>query len=188
MLDKISNIGKIGRRYFVVNSFDGVLTVLGVVMAAFISNISDPIIILSSGVGAAIALAISGFSSAYMTEKAERTKDVKELENKMLDEMNKDWKKYKVKKLPFKLSIVNSISPLITGLICISPFAFSQLELIEVSIAYLISISLSLLCLMFLGYFLGKISDKNKFLTSFKMLIVGFVTMLILLLLNLGGL
>lgn len=188
MLEKLLGIGSIGRRYFVVNSFDGVLTVLGIVMAAYISNVSNPLLVLSSGVGASIALAISGFSSAYLTEKAERTKDMKELESKMLKKMDTRWRNYRLKRLPFKLSAINSISPLITGLICITPFLFVSLEMVTIKTGYYISISTSLVCLMFLGYFLGEISDKSRFLTSIKMIAIGLITILILSLLNIGGL
>jgi len=57
---KISGVSSITRRYFVMNAFDGALTMLGVVIGAYIAG--------------SIAMGASGMSGAYMAEKAEREK------------------------------------------------------------------------------------------------------------------
>lgn len=187
MIQRLLKLGDIGRRYFVVNSFDGVLTVLGIVMGSLISGVQNPLILLNAGIGASLALGISGFSSAYFSEKAERKKDLEELEGKMLKEMKGSLRERKLKKIPLKISIVNGLSPFLTGLICILPFAFSSFGTVSVDLAYLSSIGIALGALLFLGYFLGRVSRKNKILSALKMLGVGIITVVILYFLGLGG-
>ncbi len=184
MLEKFIELGAIGRRYFVLNSFDGVLTTLGIVMGLFISRVENPLVPLSTGIGALIALGISGFSSAYLAERAEREKGLKDLEGKMLKKMDGTYHEKKIKKLSFKISVVNGLSPFLTGLICILPFAAALLELIPMSLAYPLSIAISLGVLSFLGYFLGTVSKERKIISALKMLIVGIATAVILYLLG----
>ncbi len=184
MLEKFLKLGKIGRRYFVLNSFDGVLTTLGIVMGLFISGVQNPLVPISTGIGALIALGISGFSSAYMAERAEREKDLKDLEGKMLKGMDGTYHEKKLKKLSLKASIVNGLSPFVTGLMCILPFALSFVGIIPMNLAYSFSIAMSLVILSFLGYFLGSVSKERKIISALKMLIVGIITAAILYLLG----
>jgi len=173
-------LGNIGRRYFVVNSFDGVLTTLGIVMGLFISRVENPLIPISTGIGALIALGISGFSSAYLVETAERKKDLKDLEKKMLKKMKGTYQDKKFRKLSLKVSVINGLSPFLTGLICIAPFALASIEVITMKIAYPLSIGISLGVLSFLGYFLGSISKERKIVSALKMLLVGLITAAVL--------
>jgi len=54
---KNDNIAKIARRYLVMNSFDGVLTILGVVVGTYMADeITHPSIVLSAGFGASLIM------------------------------------------------------------------------------------------------------------------------------------
>jgi len=72
---------EIARRYFVMNSFDGALTILGIIIAVYLSGQNNPGVIITSSLGASIAMAVSGIWGAYSIEKAERQRVLKELEN-----------------------------------------------------------------------------------------------------------
>jgi predicted membrane protein (TIGR00267 family) len=69
---RITRTHDIARRYFVVNGFDGALTMLGLVIGFLISGTTDLSVIINVCLGAAIALGMSGASSAYVSEAAER--------------------------------------------------------------------------------------------------------------------
>ena len=43
---QVSEVGPITRRYFVMNAFDGALTMLGVVIGAYVAGILQPILII----------------------------------------------------------------------------------------------------------------------------------------------
>jgi len=64
----------IARRYFITNGFDGALTLLGLMVGFASSDNVDISIAITACLGAAIALFMSGISSAYLSETAERKK------------------------------------------------------------------------------------------------------------------
>src|SRR3989339_1562125 len=87
--NKIANIAEIGRRYFAMNSFDGILTILGVLIGSYMAKVQDPHIIISTGFGVSIAMGISGMWGTYLTEEAERSKKMKDLARQTLRDMGK---------------------------------------------------------------------------------------------------
>lgn len=68
-----------------MNAFDGALTMLGVIIGAYIARISDPIPIISVGVAGSIVMGVTGISRAYMAEKAERTKKFERIRKSNVD-------------------------------------------------------------------------------------------------------
>jgi hypothetical protein len=65
---EISGVNEILRRYFVMNAFDGALTMLGIIMGAFLAGVIDPIVIIKAGMGAGLAMGISGAWGLYGRE------------------------------------------------------------------------------------------------------------------------
>ena len=70
--ERITGFWEISRRSLVNNSFDGILTMIGIVMGQYLAGVKAPGTIVITGVAAAISLSISGWSSAYLAESAER--------------------------------------------------------------------------------------------------------------------
>ena len=66
----------IARRYFVMNGFDGALTVLGIIVALYIGDVQSYTLIIIAALGSGISMAVSGFVGAYMSETAERKKEL----------------------------------------------------------------------------------------------------------------
>jgi len=174
---QISEVGDISRRYFVMNAFDGALTMLGVVIGAFISGVIDqPSVIISAGVAGSIAMGASGMSGAYMTEKAERTKKIKKLERAMLSKMKDGIHKKSHRFASVFAAIVDGVSPALAAMIVLSPFFFSNFNIISVDIAFYSSISLTLIVLTLLGIYLARISDESMIKYGVQMLLVGLLT------------
>lgn len=77
---KIANVGPISRRYFVNNFYDGMLTILGILLGFFVVILKggQPSIesnfIIYTGMGTSISMFISGFSGSYLSERAEQKK------------------------------------------------------------------------------------------------------------------
>ena len=87
---KITNLWAIARRYFVNNFYDGMLTVLGILLGFFIlifeseaHTVSSRIVMLT-GLGTSISMFISGSTSSYLSEKAEQRKLKLELYKAMI--------------------------------------------------------------------------------------------------------
>ncbi len=173
---QISEVGDITRRYFVMNAFDGALTMLGVIIGAYMAGIFDPMPIISAGVAGSIAMGTSGISGAYMTEKAERTKKLKALEKAMLTDLSNGLHYKSHRFATIFAAIVDGVSPAIAAMLVVSPFFFVRFGLINVIIAFYSSIILTLASLLFLGLYLAKISDESMIKYGLQMLFVGFIT------------
>lgn len=174
---RISNVGPITRRYFVMNAFDGALTMLGVVIGAYVSGIiNQPAVIISAGIAGSIAMGASGVSGAYMTEKAERTKKMKDLEKAMLTDMKNGLHEKSHRFATIFAAIVDGASPTIAAMIVISPFFMVNFGIITAQIAFFASIAITLIVLSLLGVFLARISDESMIKYGILMLFVGLIT------------
>jgi len=94
---KITNLWAIARRYFVNNFYDGMLTVLGILLGFFIiifqseAHGVDSKLVIFTGLGTSISMFISGLTGSYLSEKAEQRKLKDELNKAMIiDELKED--------------------------------------------------------------------------------------------------
>jgi predicted membrane protein (TIGR00267 family) len=173
---RISDVGPISRRYFVMNAFDGALTMLGVVIGAYVAGILEPMPIISAAVAGSIAMGTSGMSGAYMTEKAERTKELKELEKAMLTDLKNGLHHRSHKFATIFAALVDGISPALAAMLVVSPFFMVNPGIITVETAFFTCIVLTLVVLSLLGVYLAKISDESMIRYGVQMLLVGCVT------------
>ena len=174
---EISDVASITRRYFVMNAFDGALTMLGVVIGAYVSGlIENPTVIISAGIAGSIAMGASGMSGAYMTEKAERTKKMKDLEKAMLTDMKNGLHDRSHRFAAYFAAIVDGVSPALAAMIVISPFFLVNRGVITAEIAFFSTIAITLVVLLLLGVYLSRISDESMIKYGIMMLGVGLLT------------
>jgi len=174
---EISGVGDISRRYFVMNAFDGALTMLGVVIGAAVSGyLENSTIIISAGIAGSIAMGASGMSGAYMTEKAERTKKLKDLERAMLTNMKDGLHGKSHRFAAIFAAIVDGVSPAAAAMIVISPFFLANYGIITAVTAFYTTIAITLIVLSLLGVYLAKISDESMIKYGLQMLLVGILT------------
>ena len=185
MIDKIRSIlrrNKIVRRYMVVNSFDGTLAVLAIIIANFLVGTNDPRIILLPSIGASFAMFVSGTWSAYLSERSEFRKSVFKMEKHLLKGLKGTRVHEKMKKSVFLVSLSNGLAPLVSGLIIVSPF------FVFTRYSYYISFFLGGAILFCLGIFMAKISKQNKLIYGMETLLTGLVVALFYYLISVLGL
>jgi predicted membrane protein (TIGR00267 family) len=178
---EISHVLPISRRYFIMNSFDGAMTTLGIVLGSYITGIISPSKIISIGLATAFAMVLSGFFGTYLTEEAEREAMLKEIEVAMLQKLRKTIVKRAHTFATLLVAIVDSLAPITSTLISLSPFFLSLYGILGIDYAVILSIFLTLVNLFYLGYFLGKISRKSLIKSGFKMLAAGIIATIVLL-------
>ena len=87
---KITDFVSIARRYFVNNFYDGMLTIIGILLGFFIlifkdgQQSVDSHIVLLTGLATSISMFMSGLSGSYISEKAEQKRLKSELEKAMV--------------------------------------------------------------------------------------------------------
>jgi len=233
--NEITNYSQIARRYFVNNFYDGMLTIMGILLGFLVfllQNPNQPILssyVILTGMGTSISMLISGISGSYLSEKAEQKKGRKELERAMgiiveeeeeqkskdiieneVEEIQKAMvipvnninnvgkRKFSLKRKRMEkkaktlhekaetftgiiVSIVNGISPFLGGVVAILPFFFVE----EAGLAcFITSFVIIFICIIFLGIFLGYISEESipknilQMVAAFSLTII--ITVLIL--------
>lgn len=173
---KISKSGPIARRYFVMNGFDGALTMLGILLGTYLSDFENVNVLITAGVGAAVALGVSGITSAYMAEVAERRRDLKNLESAMLINLENTIQSKANRFAIVFLSSIDGISPVITSMIILSPFFFLGGDQASIKQAYNLSFGIAAVMFFSLGAYLGKISGESMWKKGSLMLVIGVFT------------
>ena len=184
--DKLANISEIARRYFAMNSFDGVLTIIGVLMGNLVAGVNDARIVLSTGLATSVAMGVSGLWGAYLTESAERKRDLDELSKVTLTDMTNTRIGRASRAAIFIVAIVDGLSPFMAALIVLLPF-FVAGNFDDLTWAYYTSLGLALLSLFSLGLFLGRISHGKLIQYGFKTVLAGIVSIVISFFLGVSG-
>ena len=164
------------RRYFVVNGFDGALTMMGLILGFLVSTPADLAVIINACLGAAIALGMSGFSSAYISESAERRHALGQLEKAMISDLKESTHGEAARLTPLLVALVNGLAPLIISLLILMPLWLGSLGIsLPVSPLYA-AILVALMLIFLLGVFLGRVADISWLRSGLQTLLVAVTT------------
>ena len=178
--EKITGMSKLARRYFVMNSFDGTLTIFGVLLGSFLAQISEPATIIMLGMAGGAAIFVTGVWGTYLSESAERKKSKNELEKVMLKDLDRTKISEAETFATYYVSFINGVSPLLAILLIISPFFAASAGMFGMGTAYYVSFALFFVVFASIGVFLGRLSKENLVLSALKSLAVGFVCAIII--------
>ncbi|MGD2103775.1 MAG: hypothetical protein PVJ55_01490 [Anaerolineae bacterium] len=171
---RIAGVAEIARRYFAMNAFDGVLTTIGVLMGNYLSGVRDATIPIRTGIATSIAMGVSGLWGAYLTETAERQRELSELEKACLVDQS-DTKIGRASRLAVIIvAVVDGLAPFLAALVVLIPLFFASL-VGSVMTSYLLSIVTALVGLFGLGMFLGHVSKRSLIGYGLRTLIAGIV-------------
>jgi len=171
----IAEIGDIARRYFAMNAFDGILTMIGILMGNYAAQVEDATIVVSTGLATSIAMGISGLWGAYLTEAAERKRNLNTLEDYTLTDLSRSKVGRASRAAVIIVALIDGSAPLLASLVVLMPFLFSAL-LRDINLSYRLSLGMALAALSALGAFLGKLSKESVFLSSLKMIVAGLLS------------
>ncbi|NNG14502.1 MAG: hypothetical protein HKM22_05015 [Gammaproteobacteria bacterium] len=173
---RITRTHDIVRRYFVVNGFDGALTMLGLIIGFLISTTTDLSVIINACLGAAIALGVSGASSAYVSEAAERRHALEKLEEAMISDLQESAHGEAARRVPLLIALVNGAAPFIISLLILTPLWLSNAGITLPLSPLYAAIIVALLLIFLLGVFLGRIAGISWLRSGIQTLLVALVT------------
>jgi predicted membrane protein (TIGR00267 family) len=183
---KITGSQVIARRYFIVNGFDGALTMLGLLVGFYVSEDVRLPVVINACLGVAIALGMSGVSSAYISEAAEKQRELRELEKAMVTDLGGSAYGQAARLLPMVIAFVNGMAPLAISLVILLPLwlapslePFSTLPLESAFVMALIIIFL-------LGVYLGQVSQTFWLWAGLQTLLVAAATIALIFTLSPG--
>ena len=178
---KLTKTEAIARRYFVIGAFDGALTILGVIIGAYVSegHVHPELakkLILASGFSGGIALAVSSTVGAYEAERVEHLLRHQELEKAMLRPV--EGTRIEAMRVSISVSaLVHGVAPLLAAFVPLLPFFFLSLD-----VAVVTAIALTLTFLFVLGAYLGSLIKEMVVYTGLRFVIAGLATAVILIL------
>jgi len=173
------NAGGILRRYFIMNGFDGIMTVMGIIMGSYMTHSLDPKFIVGASIGASIAMSISGFVGAFITERAERIREIKDLERSLFTSLEDSVLKQAVDAVTILAALIDAFAPMLFSVISVAPFILAIYSIIPIDYALIGSVTLTSILLFSLGAFLARVSDENVLKYGLCMLISGLLVSLI---------
>jgi predicted membrane protein (TIGR00267 family) len=176
--NQIIGIAEIARRYFAMNAFDGVLTTIGVLAGNYLAGVRDLSIPIRTGIATSIAMGISGLWGAYLTETAERRRELAELEKISLIDQSETSIGKASRFAVIVVSIVDGLAPALAAIIVLVPMFLGDM-IGNPLISYALAVGVALLSLFGLGLFLGKVSEENLIGYGFKTLLAGLVAIAI---------
>lgn len=173
---KITGSHSIARRYFVVNGFDGALTMLGLIMGFAFSSSTDLSIVINACMGAAIALGVSGFSSAYISESAERKHALGKLQQAMVNDLEHSAHAEAARWVPWMIALVNGLAPFVIALLIIMPMWLFNIGFPLPLPPLYAAVVMALVLVFLLGVFLGRIADIAWFNSGIRALAMAILT------------
>jgi predicted membrane protein (TIGR00267 family) len=176
--EQVTGFSQIARRAFANNAFDGVLTMLGVLMGNYLGHVRSPATVVRIGVATSISIGVSGLWGAYLAESAERERDLRDLERLSLVELGDTeiGRAYRVAVMA--VSMVDGVAPLISSLVVLAPFLFTSLWR-SIMVSYVLSLIVATGALFGLGAFLGHISGRSLIGYGLRTVLAGVVTIAI---------
>ncbi|HEX9906995.1 MAG TPA: VIT1/CCC1 transporter family protein [Thermoplasmata archaeon] len=175
----LTESGTIARRYFVIGAFDGALTILGVILGAYVvEGHAHPELardlIMAAGLAGGVALAVSSTVGAYEAERVEHHIDHQNLEKAMLKQVS--GTRMEAMRVSIWVSaIVHGVAPLLSAFIPLIPFFFLPLDL-----AVVVAIAMTMAFLFVLGAYLGSLIREMIIYTGLRFVIAGLATAIIL--------
>ena len=170
---------EIARRYFALNLFDGILTVLGFTVNYFFLGGRNPSVLLASGLIISIGMAISGLTSAMLVEYSELQKELNELEKALFRDLDGTHIARTKMATALMNTLVNAVAPILGALAVLFPILLTSIGLIGFTQAFELSLFLSMLSLFLLGVYLGKNAGSRPIVYGFTMVLAGSATAII---------
>jgi len=183
-LARISDAHSIARRLFVTNSFDGLISTLGIILGGYLGDVRDPAIYIYTVTGGMLALGIfSGMIATYLSERAERLRELHETEKVMLHRLDDSIYAKVARYVPVYVAFWSGIGAFLLPLTTLTPFAIALYFGANCPLEIIIATStlIALLELFFIGYYLGKIGGENKLLNGIKFVSIGLAAVTTLL-------
>ena len=176
--ERIAGFSKIARRALANNAFDGVLTMIGVLMGNYLGGVYSAATVIRIGIATSISIGVSGLWGAYLAESAERGRELAELERIALTDLSGTKIGRASRVAVIIVSLVDGLSPLVSSLIVLVPFFFASL-IGNVLVSYALSLVVALIGLFGLGMFLGHISGRSLVGYGLRTVVAGLVAITI---------
>lgn len=182
---EIAGVGEIARRYFAMNAFDGVLTSVGILAGAFLGGVERAATVISVVAAAAVSMGVSGFYGAYLIERAERGRALRELEESTLSRLDDTEIGAASRYASIVIAVIDGASPALASILMLVPFFAA--DTVGLHTAFYLGWGVAFVELFLLGMFLGRVSRERLLLSGLRFVAAGAISLGLSLLLNVAA-
>ncbi len=184
-LARISDAKSIARRLFVTNSFDCLMTSLGVILGGYIGGIDSPKAFIGTVLGGSLTMGVfSGFLGAFFSERAERKRELKRMEFQVQRDLSKSIYGKASRIIPVYVALWSAAGIFMFPVITITPFILSSMGILSVTSSVVASIAIINILIFTLGCYLGKISGEGILRNGVIMLTISLAATVMLLIIS----
>jgi predicted membrane protein (TIGR00267 family) len=176
--ERIAGFSKIARRALANNAFDGVLTMIGVIMGNYLGGVRSAGTVIRIGIATSISIGVSGLWGAYLAESAERGRELAELERMSLTDLGETKIGRASRVAVVVVSLVDGLSPFVSSMIVLTPLFVAPL-IGNILLSYALSLVVGLISLFGLGMFLGHISGRSLVGYGLRTVVAGVVAIVL---------
>ena len=176
--EEVAAIAEIARRYFAMNSFDGILTILGVLVGNYLAEVRTSTVVIVTGMATSVSMGVSGLWGAYLTESAERQKSLDDLEEYTLTDLTDTRIGRASRFAVLVVALVDGLAPLLASFLVLLPFFLTRLWG-DITYSYYVAVGVAMVGLFILGAFLGNISKANIWIAGVKMITAGIASLVL---------
>ena len=123
---------------------------------------------------------MSGISSAYLSELAERKKELQELEKALIVDLSQSDYGKASRFVPVVVAMVNGLTPLLISLFIVTPLWLAENGVHLAASPFLTAILVAFLLIFGMGVMLGKLTREFWLWNGLRMLLVAMATVLII--------
>ncbi len=168
------------------NGFDGVLATLGLLMGFRVNVKTSLDVIIGACLGAAVALFMSGITSAYISESAEKERELRLLEQSMIASLDQSVHGQAARQMPWVIALINGLSPLCLALLVMAPLFIAEAQLFGDVPPLDAAIAVALLLTFLLGVYSGRLGGRYWLWSGLRSLMIAVITAIIIFVLNRG--
>ena len=176
LLVRVTHSHRIARRYFVVNGFDGALAMLGLNMGFHVSGGVPVSAAVGACTGTAIALGMSGLSSGYVSEAAERRRELRDLERAMVTDLEDSVHGTAARLVPVLIALVNGFAPFAVAMVVSIPLWLGEAGVAMPFEPVPAAIGTAFVVIFLMGILLGRISGGFWLWSALRTLAIATVT------------
>ena len=171
---RIAGFWQIARRALANNSFDGVLTTIGLLMGSYVAGVRDAPVVIRTGIATSMAMGVSGLWGSWLAESAERSRELAELERLSLTDLGQTKIGRASRMAVVVVSAVDGLAPFVSSMFVLIPMFFLA-PIGNIVVGYALSMAVALASLFGLGAFLGSISGAGIVRYGVRTVVAGIV-------------
>ena len=180
---QVVDIDSIARRYFVIGSFDGSLTMLGVILAAWLLGAITRNLVVLAAFSGGLALGVSAALGAYEAERVERRMEEHTLKRSMLREVSPEYRAA-LDTASLVGAVVHGLAPVGAALIPVIPYLYFADTSDGRQNATIWAVVVSLGFLFSIGSYLGSMAKQRAVVTGLRFVGAGLLIACVVLLLG----